>query len=102
MGRKHKDLTGQRFDHLVVLGRTDDYINPNGKHVIMYRCKCDCGKETVVRGGYLRIGKTKSCGCKKRKIGEKTKKFNEFIVDGDTVRVKLSNANKWMEMDLAK
>lgn len=102
MGRKHRDLTGQRFGRLVVLGRTDDHINPGGSHVIMYRCKCDCGNETIVRGGYLRIGKTRSCGCKKLEIGEKNKKFNEFIVDGKTVKIKLSNANKWMEMDLDK
>lgn len=41
MGRKHQDLAGQRFGHLVVLGRTDDHVNPNGDRVIMYRCKCD-------------------------------------------------------------
>ena len=102
MGRKHKDLTGQRFGHLVVLDRSDDHVNPNGDHVIMYHCKCDCGNEVTVRSGYLRSGKTQSCGCKRREIGEKTKKINEFVVDGDAVKIKLSNANKWMEMDLDK
>ena len=102
MGRKCKDLTGQRFGNLVVLGRINDHINPNGEHVVMYRCKCDCGKEVSVRGGNLRSGKTQSCGCKRREIGEKSKKTNSFIVDGNTVKVKLSNANEWMEMDVDK
>ena len=33
----------------------------NGQH--MWRCRCDCGNETVVRQSYLQSRKTKSCGC---------------------------------------
>lgn len=29
----------------------------------MWKCICDCGKETVVYGGHLEDGHTKSCGC---------------------------------------
>ena len=51
------DLTGQRFGRLVVIGleRRD-----NGA---IWRCRCDCGKEHVVRGTSLRAGSTESCGC---------------------------------------
>jgi hypothetical protein len=31
-------------------------------------CKCDCGEEKVICGDYLRIGRTKSCGCLHREI----------------------------------
>ena len=29
-----------------------------------WRCRCDCGKETVVMTAHLRNGQTTSCGCK--------------------------------------
>ena len=52
------DLTGQRFGKLTVLERTENIGTSAG-----WRCRCDCGKETVVRTGALRSGHTKSCGC---------------------------------------
>ena len=53
------DLTGQRFGRLTVIERAGkDYIGQ-----AMWRCRCDCGNVTVVAGGNLRTGNTKSCGC---------------------------------------
>ena len=52
------DLTGQRFGRLVVLEYSDT-VNGSAR----WRCRCDCGKETVVYGGNLRHGYTQSCGC---------------------------------------
>lgn len=57
------DLTGKRVGRLIVLDRADDHIAYNGRRRIMWRCKCDCGKETVVRGDHLRSGRIRSCGC---------------------------------------
>nr|DAE82971.1 MAG TPA: Very-short-patch-repair endonuclease [Caudoviricetes sp.] len=37
-----------------------------------YRCKCDCGNETIVDGGNLRTKNTQSCGCLQREIASKT------------------------------
>ena len=54
------DLTGQRFGKLVVISRESRY-NRNAT----WRCLCDCGKETVVRGDVLKRGTTQSCGCGK-------------------------------------
>ncbi len=53
-----EDLTGRVFGKLTVLG-------PAGtvKGNSMWRCRCECGKETVVRGSGLRTGNTRSCGC---------------------------------------
>lgn len=53
------DLTGQRFGRLVVLERAEDDKNKNPR----WRCRCDCGNETVVLGHHLRTGNTRSCGC---------------------------------------
>lgn len=53
-----KDLTGQRFGRLVVLG----YVG-SVKRRTHWLCRCDCGKESVAAGGNLRSGITQSCGC---------------------------------------
>lgn len=51
-------LTGKRFGRLVVR----EYAKTSRRHAY-WRCLCDCGKETVVRGTSLTSGRTKSCGC---------------------------------------
>lgn len=52
------DLTGERFGKLVVL---DSPYVKNEQRV--WRCMCDCGRETFVLAGNLRKGNTMSCGC---------------------------------------
>ena len=37
-----------------------------------YRCKCECGNETIVDGGNLRTKNTQSCGCLQKEIASKT------------------------------
>ena len=56
---KLKDLTGQRFGKLTVIGPTEKRKGTS----VVWRCKCDCGKETLVAAGSLVSGNTKSCGC---------------------------------------
>lgn len=60
--RKIKDMTGLRFHKLLVLKRANDYIRKNGTRDICWLCRCDCGREVVVRGTNLRYGTSKSCG----------------------------------------
>lgn len=55
------DLTGQRFGQLVVM----EYAGRNERRESLWRCQCDCGNESVVRGDVLRRGTTESCGCGK-------------------------------------
>lgn len=55
---KRLDLTGQRFGMLTVLHRAENIGRDTA-----WRCRCDCGNETVVRTCYLRKGRTRSCGC---------------------------------------
>ena len=58
------DLTGRRFGRLLVLGREGTrYYDDGFVAVPMWRCRCDCGRETVVMGTCLRRGTTRSCGC---------------------------------------
>ncbi len=53
------DLTGQRFGKLTVIERSAN--SKDGK--AYWKCKCDCGKETIVRSSNLRGGQVQSCGC---------------------------------------
>lgn len=57
---KFFDLTGQRFYRLTVVSRHPDNTL-NG--IPRWNCLCDCGKGTVVQGGHLKNGHTRSCGC---------------------------------------
>ena len=58
-----EDLTGKRFERLVVLKQANDYIKPNGRHESNWLCQCDCGNIVEVLGYSLKSGHTKSCGC---------------------------------------
>ena len=52
------DLTGKRFGRLVVLQRFGTMLGQP-----TWLCQCDCGERAIVKGRYLRDGRTKSCGC---------------------------------------
>lgn len=58
-----EDLTGQRFGRLLVIGRGDDYICPDGRRRDRWICKCDCGNIKSIRRTCLKSGDTQSCGC---------------------------------------
>ena len=64
---KRIDLTGQRFGRLVVLNEA----GKNSHREIVWRCRCDCGKEIEVSGTSLRNGHTSSCGCLRSDNGKK-------------------------------
>ena len=55
---KKLDLAGQRFGQLTVLRRGENIGRDTA-----WVCRCDCGREALVRTCYLRRGKTHSCGC---------------------------------------
>ena len=53
------DVSGQRFGRLVVLSPVGQGTSQGTR----WQCRCDCGASIEVRGGNLRSGNTKSCGC---------------------------------------
>ena len=56
---KFVNRTGQVFGKLTVLEKAGrDKLKK-----ILWRCKCECGSETVVVSGSLVTGNTTSCGC---------------------------------------
>ena len=56
------DLTGQRFGRLIVIEKTEKRDNAGN---VLWLCKCDCGKDTLVGTHSLKVGHCKSCGCYK-------------------------------------
>ncbi len=70
MAPKRKyELSGQKFGHLLVCVEGEPYVYiTTGRKERQWWCMCACGKESVlVRQTNLLNGKTKSCGCLKRK-----------------------------------
>lgn len=53
-----EDLTGEVFGELTVLERAE---SKSGR--THWKCRCSCGRETIVSARNLKCGKTKSCGC---------------------------------------
>ena len=53
------DITGNKYGMLTVVRRAESA--PKG--ITRWECRCDCGNTVVVRGGNLKNGAVKSCGC---------------------------------------
>lgn len=87
-GRKHscgcdditsfKDLTNKRFGKLVVISFGKIKTTKSGHKKYFWKCKCDCGNETLVSRGHLKNKKIQSCGCECYRIGEKFNHFNNY------------------------
>ena len=85
MVKVKEDLIGRRFGRLIVTGQAEDHVQPNGVHVAMWNCDCDCGKKKIISGASLNNGRALSCGClQKERAAEALRKTTEksnFIDD---------------------
>lgn len=63
-----RDLTGQHFGELTVVGFDRWHIFPNGAKSARWLCRCSCGTETSII--YTNLIKNTSCGCKMRGVGK--------------------------------
>lgn len=79
------DLTGKKIGRLTIIERVENYLRPNGQTIIRWRCKCDCGNETIIESSALnRKNPTQSCGCLAREESSKrAKKYNKYDLSGD-------------------
>ena len=59
---KKIDMTGRPIGRLLVI----EECGRDARGEALWRCRCECGKEIVVRGGDLRNEHTTSCGCYRR------------------------------------
>ncbi|KKM86734.1 hypothetical protein LCGC14_1276080 [marine sediment metagenome] len=60
-------MLSKKFNRLTVIAFAG-FQASSGKRRRIYRCKCECGKSTVVFGANLKTGTTKSCGCIKSEL----------------------------------
>jgi hypothetical protein len=67
MGKKAKDLTGQKFNKLMVIKKAAS----NRSNRLDWLCVCECGTEKVVSSDHLTRTKDpiKSCGCSRFRRG---------------------------------
>lgn len=54
-------MVGQKFEKLLVLERAGS----DNQRRALWKCQCDCGNITIVRGAYLRNDHTISCCCER-------------------------------------
>lgn len=85
---KRIDRTGIRYGRLTVIG-----LDRVEKCCTFWKCRCDCGNITVVSGGKLHSGKTKSCGCLKLENSRRQRKQNEYEIFDGYAEVKLSDTD---------
>jgi hypothetical protein len=58
-----RDLTGLTFDRLTVIE-----LHDRCRGVARWRCRCECGSETISTAHNLTSGRSKSCGCLSREM----------------------------------
>jgi hypothetical protein len=80
-----KDIAGQRFDRLLVLGYLG--ISKNGSAI--WRCQCDCGNIVDVVGHSIRSGHAKSCGCLSKE--STSERFTTHGMSGTSAHIAWSN-----------
>lgn len=83
-----KDFVGKKFGMLTV---TEYAGKRAGMH--RWRCKCECGGESVVGQTLLQTGKTKSCGC----LQETTILDNLKLIDGTSVAILEASKKKLLK-----
>lgn len=90
---KRKDLTGEQFGKLYVVGLHE---SRNGRRY--WLCKCDCGKEAIVSTAHLTTGNTISCGCAKKGVNTidlTGQRFGRLTVINPT-DIRKGNSVKWL------
>ncbi len=78
---RRQDLSGERYGRLTVV----QHAGRSAHRKALWRCRCDCGTETVVTANALRQGTVVSCGCAQVEAistrgGASRKRAREYVV----------------------
>lgn len=87
---KFIDISGKRYNDLTVIERMK---NANGG-VVVWKCLCDCGNTTIVRGSNLKNGSVKSCGCRIYKSHNTTHNMSKTRIYREWASIKSRCYNK--------
>jgi hypothetical protein len=83
------DITGKRFGRWKVLAVHPErrrYGKDSHAITVLWRCRCDCGVESIVFGCNLRRGLSKSCGCAAHEATRKRNTKHGHAVRGQPTR----------------
>ena len=80
-----KDLTGKTFGYWTVIYRVENNKHGNA----MWHVKCKCNVLSVVAGGDLLSGASKSCGCFRLEVSKK--KFVTHSLSKSSTYLKCEN-----------
>ena len=83
MGRRPRDLSGQKFGLLTAVYPTE---RRDHRGSVYWHCVCECGNDIDVAAGALLDGNNRSCGCLKDK-NQKQIAQRRHLVDGTCVEV---------------
>lgn len=75
-GRFHQDQSGKKVGMLLLLEKLD-VKTANGS--FKYRCKCECGNETVAAYSAIIRGNTSSCGCLAKRRGKDSPNYKHGL-----------------------
>lgn len=70
------DLTGKRFGQVLVIKQAES----DKWKKKQWLCKCDCGNDKILVGNELVNGRSKSCGCRRRRLMTPSEYCNENYV----------------------
>jgi hypothetical protein len=59
-----KNLSGMKFGRLSIVS----YAGMNRHSQSLWLCRCDCGKDKIIRSLTLKNGESTSCGCRQREV----------------------------------
>jgi 5-methylcytosine-specific restriction endonuclease McrA len=84
------DFIGKVFGYWTVIEKAKSN-NPKDKHK-MYKCRCVCGNEHIIRKSVLVHGKSLSCGCNGNVL-YKNKRFGRLTCTSDAFYIKDNTGN---------
>ena len=95
MGRNLNDYSaGTVYGNLTIMYEISPHIQPSGRKIRQFHCKCSCGNEIDVKYKYLCRGTHQNCGC----LRDNQLHFNALEVESGEKYGRLtiiSEANKW-------
>lgn len=89
MSKPVENLIGKRFGRLFIL----KWIGKGH-----WKCKCNCGKFTVVKTGHLKSGHTKSCGCLGLESVKQTKNVKHGFHNTEYSKGKMKFYKMWQSL----